>query len=431
MRVYLQNFDNQEVQARCCALFSRSHKPLDEQAEKATAEQAGEFAKTYVVTYGHRSINDCGGICAAVERVSMLAAKFVEDHPLFNGQESSTRYIPFDVAPIDEVLVTPFPAGDPRAALQRDLMVFYREAKPVQQAFIASENGIADLDAEPPDVRRAVSAKSFDILRGFLPAGCKTQLAWVTTFRQAVERIEMMLRHPLEEIRAIGTRLKDACLRKYPGAFYGLEKPEHVESADAWYDDDYWDEYHTLMMPVPDSVHVPSRGFGSARYEGRPSSKRVPVRADLRSEEIEIVHKIDYGSWRDIHRHRNCAQAFPLLTAQEFEPFYLENLAPELKSRAVELVNRAKEVCSTGERYLDQYAIPMGFMVTYWAKWSISQAAYVLELRSKPTVHPTVRRLAKRIADEVLAAPECPEIRCDFSEFPYTRKINIARGKES
>ena len=58
MRVYLQKFDNQEVQARCCALFSRSHKPLAEQAATATAEQAEAFAKTYVVGYGHNSIND-------------------------------------------------------------------------------------------------------------------------------------------------------------------------------------------------------------------------------------------------------------------------------------------------------------------------------------------------------------------------------------
>lgn len=430
MRVYLQKFENQEVQARCCALFSRSHKPLDEQAATATAEQAGEFSKTYVAKHGHRSINDCAGICAAIERVSMLAAKFVEDYPLFNGQESSTRYIPFDVAPIHEVLVTPFPESDPRAVLQHDLMVFYREAKPIQQAFIASENGIADLDAESPDVQRAVSAKSFDILRGFLPAGCRTQLAWVTTFRQAVERIEMLLRHPLPEIRDIGERMKHTCLLEYPGAFYGLEKPDHVASADAWYDDDYWDEYHTPMMPEPDSVRLPHQGFGSGKYLGRPTSKRVPVMADLRSGEIEIIRRIDYGSWRDIHRHRNCKQAFPLLTAQEFEPFYFDNLAPVLKARAIGLINRAKGVCFTDDRYLDQYAIPMGFQVTYWAKWSVSELVYILELRSKPTVHPTVRMLARRVADEIQHVDGCPEINCDWSEFPYTRAINLRRGKD-
>ena len=69
--------------------------------------------------------------------------------------------------------------------------------------------------------------------------------------------------------------------------------------------------------------------------------------------------------------------------------------------------------------------------MTYWAKWSISQAAYVLELRSKPSVHPTVRRLVKRIADVVLATKGCPEINCDWSGFPYTRKVDMQRGKET
>jgi thymidylate synthase ThyX len=424
VRVYLQKFDNQEVQARCCALFARSPKPLDEQAAKATAEQAQAFARTYVVGYGHNSINDCGSVCAAVERVSILAAKFVEDHPLFNGQETSTRVIDFGAAPDAEALVSPFLNGDVRLALQRDLMAFYREAVPVQRAFIAAENGI-DLGSAGPAALRAVGAKSFDILRGFLPAGCRTQLAWVTTFRQAAERVEMMLRHPLGEMREIGLGLREACLSAHPGAFHGLEKASHIESADAWYTDEFWAEYHTPLLQVPNTVRVPPRGFGSARYAGRPASKRVPPLADLRSEEIEIVQRIDYGSWRDIHRHRNCTQAFPLLTSQEFEPFYVENLAPGLRGRAEGLVDRAMAACRTGDRLLDQYAIPMGFMVTYWAKWSVSQAAYVLELRSRPTVHPTVRAMVRRIADAVTAVDGCPEINCDWSEFPYTRKVKV------
>ena len=420
----MQKFDNPEVQARCCAMFARSSKPLDEQAARATAEQAQEFVRTYVAGYGHNSINDCGSVCAAIERVSILAAKFVEDHPLFNGQETSTRAIDFGAAPDEETLVSPFPDGDARQVLQRDLMAFYREAVPVQHTFVAAESGI-DLGSADPAARRAVAVKSFDILRGFLPAGCRTQLAWVTTFRQASDRIEMMLRHPLSEVREIGRGLREACLAEYPGAFHGLEKAGHVESADMWYTDEFWAGYHTPLLPVPNMVRVPPRGFGSARYAGRPASKRVPPLADLRSEEIEIVQKIDYGSWRDIHRHRNCTQAFPLLTAQEFEPFYLENLLPGLRGRAEGLVRRATAECRTGDPLLDQYAIPMGFMVTYWAKWSVSQAAYVLELRSRPTVHPTVRAMARRIADAVTAAEGCPEINCDWSDFPYTRRVKV------
>jgi len=425
MRVYLQKFDNQEVQARCCAMFARSPKPLDEQAAVATAEQAQEFAKTYAVGYGHNSINDCGSVCAAVERVSMLAAKFVEDHPLFNGQETSTRVLDFGAVPDAEALMSPFQDGDSRLTLQRDLMAFYRAAAPVQRDFIAAESGV-DLGSAAPAVRRAVSAKSFDILRGFLPAGCRTQLAWITTFRQAADRIEMMLRHPLGEVREIGRGLREACLTAHPGAFHGLESGSHVESADAWYTDEFWAGYYMApLMTVPNIVRVPPQGFGSARYAGRPASKRVPPLADLRSEEIEIVQRIDYGSWRDIHRHRNCTQAFPLLTAEEFEPFYYENLAPGLKGRAMGLLRRAMAECRTGDPLLDQYAIPMGFMVTYWAKWSVSQVAYVLELRSKPTVHPTVRAMVRRIADVVTAADGCPEINCDWSEFPYTRVVKV------
>ena len=431
MRVYLNQIANQEVQARCCALFSRSHKPLDEQLKKATAEKSSEFARKYVVGYGHNSINDCGSICAAIERVSMIAAKFVEDYPLFNGQESSTRYIPFDVGEFDDVVESPFPEGDNRKLLQKDLMDFYRRAIPVQRAFIAKENGIEDLDSEPASVQRAVSAKSFDILRGFLPAGCRTQLAWVTTFRQAAMRIEMMLRHPLAEVREIGRHLTDECIKMYPGAFSGLEKDSHAATADEYYTDDFWQAYHMPYFASETDVHMDGNFMNCSEWTNRHSSKNLPMREALMNGRVMITSAIDYGSWRDIHRHRNCSQVFPLLEAVDFEQFYIENLAPELQDDAVDLVEFQAPLACSDHEYATQYAVPMGFKCMYIAEWKLPQLVYVLELRSKPTVHPTVRKLIKVIYDKVKDEPGFPKVDCDFSGMPYDRKIDIKRGRET
>ena len=433
MRVYLEQIANQEIQARCCAMFSRSHKPLDEQLAKATAEQAEEFARKYVVGYGHNSINDCGAICAAIERVSMIAAKFVEDYPLFNGQESSTRYIPFDTGEFSEMVESPFPEGDDRTYIQRELMDFYRRAIPVQRAFIAKENSIDDLDSESAPVQRSVSAKSFDILRGFLPAGCRTQLAWVTTFRQAAERIEMMIRHPLAEVRQLGRQLADSCTAMYPGAFSGLEKDSYAAAADEYYTDDFWQAYHMPYLGGSPDIHVEVNGNfkNCGEWANRHQSKKLPMREALMNGRVVITAAIDYGSWRDIHRHRNCSQVFPLLEAVEFEPFYMDNLAPELQDEAVDLIEfQTRQICSERD-YITQYAVPMGFKCMYVAEWSLPQLVYVLELRSKPTVHPTVRKLIKTIYDAVKNEPGFPKVSCDFSDYPYTRRINLQRGKES
>ena len=49
----------------------------------------------FYVGYGHKSIGDCGTITLFIEGISMLAAKAIQDWPLYSGQEASTRYVDF------------------------------------------------------------------------------------------------------------------------------------------------------------------------------------------------------------------------------------------------------------------------------------------------------------------------------------------------
>lgn len=437
MNIYLNQIADQEVQARCCALFSRSHKSFKDQLETTTKEKSSEFAKTYVSGYGHNSINDCGNICAAIERVSMIAAKFIEDHPLFNGQESSTRYIPFDIGSFEDNVVCPF--QDDRRTLQEDLMSFYKRAIPIQQAYVAQVNDLSNVDLQDKVISNAVKAKSFDVLRGFLPAGCKTQLAWSTTFRQACERLEMMCRHPLSEIREIGTTLQQKFVEMYPGASYGLLKENYTQVADEYYNDDYWDAYHVGLIDDRGIIQGNSVVAVDAQLDFNPAmkrhhSKKLPPVFDVFNDDIIISAKIDYGSWRDIHRHRNCKQIMPILEAIEFESFYVDNLAPTLRFDAKYVVRQAQDLQKkySDDVYLNQYFVPMGFKVMYQAKWSLSQLVYVLELRSRPTVHHTARKFIKELKEAVDRNIEgISDLHVSEMDLDNPLKISIERGRQS
>ena len=435
MNIYLNVIENQQIQAQTCALFSRSHTPFATQLKKANDEKSSDFLKKYVANYSHNSINDCGNICVAIERVSMIAAKFIEDFPLFNGQESSSRYISFDVGSFEDNVYCTYNNDDPRKKLQEVAMAFYKKAIPFQKAYIAKQNNLTDQDIQDKVIAGAIKAKTFDVLRGYLPFGCKTQLAMVTTFRQACERIEMMIRYPLQEVRDIGNKLAELCLETYPGAFEGLNKDSHKDSADQYYTDYFWTLYHTPMVNHKDhfciKVDNPHLFCPSMN---RPPSKKFPPIFDIQNSNAIISASIDCGSWRDIHRHRNCQQVFPILEAKEFENFYLDNLAPELRNEAEMLIKNTNTICKLYEddQYLNQYCIPMGFKVLYKAKWTMSQLLYVLELRSKPTVHHTARQFIEKIHQYINRNFRIiPHMEYSVEDMNNPLKINISRGKQS
>src|SRR5262245_27953558 len=82
------------------ALYSRSAESVDVHLEKVKETGSGRFMESYYVGYTHKSIADCGSTTVFIEGVSMLAAKAIQDWPLYSGQETSTRFIDFSKQPL-------------------------------------------------------------------------------------------------------------------------------------------------------------------------------------------------------------------------------------------------------------------------------------------------------------------------------------------
>src|SRR5258706_10605385 len=82
-----------EDNAMLQALYSRSAKSVQEHVASIVKARSGEFMKRYYVGYNHKSIADCGTTTLFFEGVSLLAAKAIQDSPMYSGQETSTRYI--------------------------------------------------------------------------------------------------------------------------------------------------------------------------------------------------------------------------------------------------------------------------------------------------------------------------------------------------
>ncbi|MBI3495113.1 FAD-dependent thymidylate synthase, partial [Candidatus Berkelbacteria bacterium] len=85
-----------EVQAVAFAKYSRSQESVITTIDDLTDEKSAEFHEKWVIGFGDASVADMAVIAIALENISVLASKALEDSRLASYQEKSTRYVPFD-----------------------------------------------------------------------------------------------------------------------------------------------------------------------------------------------------------------------------------------------------------------------------------------------------------------------------------------------
>lgn len=412
-----------EANAMLQALYSRSPKSVKEHLEQVKRVGAEKFMANYYVGYGHKSIGDCGTTSVFIENVSMLVAKAVQDWPLYNGQEASTRYLDMS----QQEFLNPV-ESEQGAEIQREWLRFYTHVLetllPVLKERFPIEEGQKETVYE-----KAIKARSFDIARGFLPAGATTYVAWHTNLRQASDHLKEMRHNPLPEVRQIARNIVDALKEKYPSSFLHKEYPqeeEYIEKSAAAFA-----FYHGApATEFTYRVRLDLEGLSAHRN----LLAERPAKAELHQRfrqygDIVFSFPLDFGSYRDLQRQRSAVQEMPLLTANYgFYPWYLEQLPEGLRNEAVEFLAQQEErianlPCSD---LVKQYYVGMGYTIAVQMTCSLPSAVYIAELRSADTVHPTLRQQAQRMGDALKQA--VPGLAMHHDTSPGT--WNIKRGNQ-
>lgn len=421
-----------QTMAMLQAFYSRSTKSIADRVEGMTPEQVQQSLLKYYLGYGHRSIGQCGSFVVFLEDVSIFAAKAIQHHPLYNGQETSTRYYDFYERPF----INPLGIG----GIERALKDLYRHV------FILAEQRYSEeavtegfeLDA---NMKRTIKAKAFDLARCLLTAGFTTKLSWSTTFDQAQDRLSALLNSGVSELQAIAGTLAQALHDKYPSA---MPEPESLVS-------DYratmplFDDTFAILVSIMEhsDVDLVSHTVNSAclrsslqdikedeaaleLMQRRKRGEPVP-RSFARFGSFDFAFTVDYASFRDIHRHRNGTMYFPHYNADSsIHDWYisemdrLEILDSAFMGSTVSLaiqtiyddyVSRAEaEACrrfghgTNAYHAALMYYVPMGTVVVGALRCDLPQAIYLSELRSSRTVHPTARIVARELAHYVRKA---------------------------
>lgn len=423
-------------------------------------KKAREFHEKWVVGYGHSSIAEHAVASIAVENVSIIASKIIEDNRLASYTEKSTRYQKYSR---DKVIMPKKIMDSKFSVLYKNtinlLFDAYEEFLPILVEFVRKkypkQEGMSDRAYDS-----ITNARAFDIARYILPAATPTNLAMTANARVLEHAVTKLLSHELEEMREIGLKMKEEIKKVIPtllkyadnnpyfaetdkvmnetaknslGNSEGkpegnsqnkedetrlIEKVKPVTLVD--YDKDAYDKvaasvlYRYSNLPfsqIMESVKRMTLGEKEKvidSYLGRMGKHDRPMR------EFEHVYYtfdilVDYGAFRDIQRHRIATQTNQLVTADHGYdvPKELEEISPNLVLKYVSVMEKAALAFFEISREMPleaQYIVPFAFKKRVLFTWNLRELFYFIRLRSGKEGHISYRRIAWQLYEEIKKA---------------------------
>ncbi len=258
--------------------------------------------------------------------------------------------------------------------------------------------------------KKAINARSFDVMRAFLPTGATTNLAWHGTLRQIADHLLLLRNHKLDEVREVGVQLHSALDEMYPNSFKQKIYPATESYVENWmaehyyYFDDRSNRPHRGVVMEHDGIDRKLLQSYSNILTTRPPRAEMPkIVGECGT--VRFSFLLDFGSFRDVQRHRPVVQRMPLLTtAWGFGSWYLEQMPPDLRHKAQALlVDHARKLEELDVTPLyRQYYIPMGYQVLCRLTGDLPALSWLVELRSGISVHATLRTVAQDMGSLLL-----------------------------
>lgn len=415
-----------QAEAMLQALHSRSTGGIKHHLKMLKEKGAENFMEQFYVGYGHKSIGDCGSVTVFVEGISMLAAKAIQDWRLYSGQEASTRYVDFS----EQKFLDPTESEKGKEILEgwRD---FYLKAQEPVREHLKKQFSKKGKENEV-FYEKAINARAFDITRAFLPAGATTNVAWRMNFRQFADELMLLRHHPLKEIKEIAEKTEKALRKMYPSSFGHERFPKTEEYNKKWMQRGYYYENNKAedFKLIYDKVNRSLLKDYKEILSSRPMKTELPM-AIAECGVVAYEFLLDFGSFRDLQRHRAIVQRMPLLVEEHgFNDWYLDSLPSDLRKKAEKFIEkqetRIEELNINKED--KQYFIAMGYQVPCRFSGDLKALVYLAELRSTRFVHPTLVKQVLKMIDSLKNLFEKDGLTFHLDDQP--NRFDIKRGEQ-
>jgi thymidylate synthase ThyX len=411
---------------------------------RMASEKAKAFHEKWVVGYGHASVAEHAVVHLAIENVSIVTSKLIEDLRLASYTEKSTRYVLFDTASFH-----PLPELPPRERALYEktaasLFTTYLDLVPKVETEVRKRHARGEKQTEGA-YNAVVRAKTFDLLRGLLPAGTKTNIGLTANARALETLLSKMLSSPLAEAREVGTRMLAECASVAPtlvkyvapseyrkslrdrmpelAAAHGIVGSDESEDTDTygqsvrllrWDRDAIERIVHALTYDGSDAkwaAHGLAACIGrispskleailKSALEGRGKFDPVPRAFEASTLAFELT--MDFGAYRDLQRHRMLSPFTQKLSCslgpeipRELDTF--DKSIGEAFRNALSDAESAYQTIAATHPWEAQYVVPLAFRLRTMWQMNVRELFHVVELRSAKQGHTSYRKIAQRI----------------------------------
>jgi thymidylate synthase ThyX len=439
------------------AAIAGKREDSDNQSQVAAIQKAQNFYDRILDGYGDDSIGELGGAHLALENISMLAAKVIEDARIGGSPlEKSTRYIYFDQK-IDgqyqyyqEPVLMTSAYRDLFLDTCNNLFDTYSKLIPPLTALI-EQTFPKEATISKTAYTAALRAKVLDCLRGLLPASAMTNMGVFGNGRFFENLIQKLNCHNLAEMQETGKNAYAALNQVIPSFIRRADPSNRHYQAFAQFSETMQNEIrefsrrHAAAVPSyvepgvrlissdPDAVskvaaallfHSTSSGLlelqnyckelpeeelarildaaSSCRENRRHKSPRGLEHANFT---FEIV--ADFGVYRDLHRHRMLTQERQVLGCNYGYYMPPELVGTELEKDYIEAMDQAKKAYDIIAAELPeeaQYVVPMAYNIHWYFHINLRGLQWLCELRSQAAGHTTYRLIAQEMASQVCKA---------------------------
>jgi len=402
-------------------------------------EKARKFHEKWIVGYGHSSVAEHAVASIAFENVSILATKVIEDNRLASFTEKSTRYQVFGHNCYHKPKkIMKSSHGKLFEKTCDHFFDFYREITPKMIEFV-KERYPKPKDMNEKFYESVSKARACDIVRYILPAATLTNLAMTANARILEHGIRKLLSHPLDEMKDIGSMLKEEILKIIPTLVKysdynsyisetnlameeltpGILKLDGIESSSPVTLVDYNPEAEDKLVTAilyRYSKHPFNQIKKLVKKMDKKSKERIVdeflnkmSEHDWPLRELEHINytfdiMVDYGAFRDIQRHRICTQTNQELTVEHGYDIPQEIIDLGFKKKFEECMDMAIEAFDKISKEFPkeaQYVVPLAFKKRTLFTWNLRELHHFIKLRSSKEGHISYRRIAQQVFDEL------------------------------
>ncbi len=414
---------------------------MDKAVEKAIA-----FMDKWVLGYGHSSVAEGAIVGVGIEGVSSVCSDEFMNNRIGSFIEKSTRYVDFtrDSFHLDADFART-KEGQAAKKYLDELFTFYQDCKkPVLEYVMKVAPKTAGTDESA--WKRSCAARRFDAIRTLLPAATRTSFGWTVNARQLAHAISKMLSSPHAEVRQIGGLLKREAQKQLPSLLkYANENRYFSESRKSL------DELTQGMLQAKTStINTNTSGSSVVLVEDDTRAEEKLVAALLfehsfvsypdalaKAQSLSATEKsrvmdaalgkmgefdypqrffenahftfdvtMDYGSYRDLHRHRMATQLIQPLSTRNGLHIPPDMEGAGLREKYLDMMKRAADVwelvyANPATRANAAYLVPRGYNVRVLFSSNARELYHFIKLRSSAHAHYTIRLVAQEMWQEI------------------------------